>query len=322
MTLKKKIEFYRKFAALINSGISIESSLENLLKLKPDKNTVKMITILYHGLKRGISLNDIMQKNSDYFTDFESEIIGIGEKSGNLDQNQLFLAEYFESVNRFKTKLISGFMLPFFYLHGFVVVVFFLDLFFMPGYSTGQFIIDMVKAIIVIDVLPYTVYRIVKSKKVNFAVGNFISGVPVIGSVLLKISIYKLIIGWKCLYSAGIHMASSIETAAKVSGNIRLKNECLGIAAATRQGKTLQESIAHSKVFPPMVISMLSTGEQSGRMDQVFDKIAEYYKDEIEQSLALFVKIIPIIFYVLSAFYMASRIIGSYHGSITDMNRL
>ena len=104
MTLKKKIEFYRKFATLIDSGISMEGSLENLLKLKPDKKTGAMITILYNGLKRGLPLYDTMQKNSEHFTVFETEIIGMGEKSGNLDQNLLFLAEHFESVNRFKTK--------------------------------------------------------------------------------------------------------------------------------------------------------------------------------------------------------------------------
>ena len=78
----------------------------------------------------------------------------------------------------------------------------------------------------------------------------------------------------------------------------------------------------NSEVFPSIVISMLSTGEQSGRMDRVLEKVTEYYKDEIEQTLTLYVKIIPIILYVLSSFYMGSKIIGSYLGSITDMNRL
>jgi type IV pilus assembly protein PilC len=124
--------------------------------------------------------------------------------------------------------------------------------------------------------------------------------VPVLGMLLRKIAVARFCQTLATLTSSGVPILDGLEITAKTSGNAIIEDAVMAVRKSVEEGRTLSEPLAETKVFPPMVVQMINVGEQTGALDQMLSKIAEFYEEEVDTAVAGLMKLIePVLITVL-----------------------
>jgi type IV pilus assembly protein PilC len=121
---------------------------------------------------------------------------------------------------------------------------------------------------------------------------NILLRLPVIGALLLKIAIARFCRTLATLTSSGVPILDGLEITAKTAGNAVIEDAVMAVRKAVEEGKTLSGPLRETKIFPPMVVQMVNVGEQTGALDQMLTKIAEFYEDEVDTAVAGLIKLL------------------------------
>jgi type IV pilus assembly protein PilC len=124
--------------------------------------------------------------------------------------------------------------------------------------------------------------------------------IPVIGMLLRKIAVARFCRTLSTLTSSGVPILEGLEITAKTSGNAIIEDAIMAVRKAVEEGKTISQPLAETKVFPPMVVQMINVGEQTGALDQMLSKIADFYEEEVDTAVAGLMKMIePLMIVIL-----------------------
>ncbi|MBU5311004.1 type II secretion system F family protein [Tissierella carlieri] len=297
--------FCRQFYTMLDAGIGIVKCIEILEKQSENKNLIKALGALYENVQKGFTLSEGMKKHPKVFPALLINMIEAGEVSGNLDTIMERMAVHYEKENKLENKIKSALIYPIALAVVSIAVVIFLLVAVMPTFigmfeSSGQALPVPTQVLLNISSwltnFWYIFIVIVIGMIAGFAtfkqtpIGrNFLDTlklkIPIVKDTNVKIITSRFTRTLSTLISSGIPLLQSIDVVAKVVGN-KVIHDRLAIAAENvRKGVALSRAVNEVGVFSPMVDSMIKIGEESGSLDDILYKTADFYDDEVEVAL-------------------------------------
>ena len=297
--------FTRQFATLINAGIPILDALRILSQGGTDKLIKEAIIQVSASIESGKRLSESMAQYPRVFDSLYCNMVKAGEEAGILDVILLRLSTYAEKSEKIKGQIKSALTMPIFIMIAAVLVITGIIVFIIPKFeeiykSSGkslpgltQMVVDLSGLlrshwILIILGLFAAVYAIVMYLNTVEGKRNFdkmIINAPLIGDVIQKISVARMSRTMSTLLSSGINMLEAIDIASKTAGNYVIEQALKNCKDAVTVGKPFNVPLSRQKEIPQMVAQMVSIGEQSGSLDTMLAKVADFYEEEVESSI-------------------------------------
>ena len=301
--------FCRQFSTMVDAGVSLVRCLDVLGAQTQDKRLKKVLVDLGQRVEGGESLSRAMQRHPKTFSSLFIGLIKAGEVGGVLEESLQRLSTFLEKDVELRRKVKSALTYPVLVLVMALGITGFLVYWFVPQWAailkdlglkaddmpaTTQFLIDLS------DILVHKVWILVVAV-VALMVANrlFVSTrfgrrvmdrvklkMPVFGKLHHKICMARFSRTMGTLLTSGVPILQAMETVAGVIGNSIMSDAVLEARARIREGERIGDPLEASKLFPPMVVHMIGVGEESGSLDFMLQKIADFYEDEVEAALA------------------------------------
>ncbi len=319
---KRVAIFTRQFSVMLDAGLPLVQCLEILGEQEENQKFQTIIQQVRSDVESGSSLADAMAKHPKAFDRLYVNMVAAGEAGGILDIILQRLATYIEKAVRLKNQVKSALIYPasVIVIAAFVVFIIlwkvipvFASLFAglgseMPfltrvviGASNfiGRFFIPMG---LVLGAAVFMVMRWHKTHRGARVLDGLMLKIPVIGMLLRKVAVARFCRTLSTLTASGVPILDGLEITAKTSGNAIIEDAVMAVRKAVEEGKTISDPLRETKVFPPMVVQMINVGEQTGALDQMLSKIAEFYEDEVDTAVTGLMKLIePIMITILGA---------------------
>ena len=312
--------FTRQFATLINSGIPIVDALKILSESTSDKLIKEAIIQIKASIETGKRLSDSMKAHPRVFDDLYCNMIRAGEEAGIIDVILNRLSIYSEKNEKIKNQIKSAMMMPMVIVFAAIAVITGIIVFIIPKFqelykSSGkdlpgltQMLINFSDAlrnnwlaiIAILFVAAYFIIAFFASKEGRQLLDKFLINAPVFGDVVQKSSVARLSRTMSTLLSSGISMLESIDIAANTAGNCVIENALKSCKESISVGRPFHLPLSRQKEIPQMVSQMVAIGEQTGALDAMLGKIADFYEDEVENAIRGMTSLIePILMIVL-----------------------
>jgi len=317
---KRVAIFTRQFSVMLDAGLPLVQCLEILGEQEENKTFREVIQAVRTDVESGASLADAMKKHPKAFSNLYTSMIAAGEAGGILDIILQRLASYIEKVVRLQSQVRSALIYPItvliiaggvVYIILWKVIPVFSQLFAGLGADLPWLTAMVVAAsnfvgrfgIFVLLGL-WGVYALIqryhKTERGRRVIDGLILKMPIVGMLVRKIAVARFCRTLATLTSSGVPILEGLEITAKTSGNAIIEDAIMAVRKAVEEGKTISGPLADTKVFPPMVVQMINVGEQTGALDQMLTKIAEFYEEEVDTAVAGLMKLIePLMIVVL-----------------------
>jgi type IV pilus assembly protein PilC len=306
VTTKDIVVFSRQFSTMVNAGLPILQGLTIVAEQAENPDFRAVMTKVRDDISNGVPLSDAMAKYPKVFSTLYVNMVKAGEQGGILDIIFERLSEYMEKAEGVTRKVKSAMMYPVVVMSVALCVVIFLMVKVVPTFATvfasfgaklpapTQFLIDVSdflaskKALLIVVFLVaawivLTMYRKTKAGAYNW--DKMILSLPVFGILVQKAAVAKFARTLGTLIKSGVPIMDALETVAKTSGNLVIEKAVFNARDSVREGKTLTQPLKESKVFPPMVTQMINVGEETGALDTMLSKIADFYEDEVDAAV-------------------------------------
>jgi type IV pilus assembly protein PilC len=300
--LKALAIFSRQFATMVNSGLSLLRALNILTEQTESPELARVLGLVRNDIEAGNSLSAAMAKFPDVFPPLMVNMCKAGEVGGFLDSVMLQIAENYESEVKLRGKIKSAMTYPVAVLCIAVVAVTGMLLFVVPVFAKmfktlgGQlpaptqvlvFLSHAMKFLAPIGfialIVGFQVWRRVKHKE---SVRNFVDPlklkVPVFGGLFQKVALSRFTRNLGTMMHSGVPILQSLEIVADTTGNIVIERAVRDVQDSVRGGESIAQPLTKHAVFPPMVVQMMAVGEDTGALDTMLHKIAEFYDQEVE----------------------------------------
>ena len=317
---KRVAIFTRQFSVMLDAGLPLVQCLEILGEQEEDKNFREIIQAVRTDVESGASLADAMKKHPRAFNNLYTSMIAAGEAGGILDIILQRLATYIEKIVRLQAQVKSALVYPVTVLIIAAGVVYIILWKVIPVFSqlfaglggelpfltrtvvtasnfVGRFGIFVIFGLILIYM---AIRRYHKTHSGARVIDGLILKIPVIGMLVRKIAVARFCRTLSTLTSSGVPILEGLEITAKTSGNAIIEDAIMAVRKAVEEGKTISQPLAETKVFPPMVVQMINVGEQTGALDQMLSKIADFYEEEVDTAVAGLMKLLePLMIVIL-----------------------
>jgi type IV pilus assembly protein PilC len=312
--------FTRQFSVMIDAGLPLVQCLEALGVQQENKVFQSVLQAVRTEVESGSTLAFAMRQHPRVFDDLYTNMIAAGEAGGILDTILQRLSSYIEKAVKLKRAVKSAMVYPVVVLTIAVGVIILILWKVVPIFSNlfasmsvalplptriviggsnfvGRYIIFIIPAFIA---LGYAFKRYYKTENGRKMIDGTLLKVPVLGSVLRKIAVARFSRTLSTLISSGVPILEGLEITAKTSGNVIVENAIMKTRDSIEEGKTIVEPLRESGVFPTMVVQMVGVGEQTGALDTMLTKVAEFFEDEVDAAVAdLLTAIEPLMILVL-----------------------
>jgi type IV pilus assembly protein PilC len=297
--------FTRQFATMINSGLPLVQSLDILARQSENKQLRKVIEQVLYDVESGQTLADALRGHTKVFPELYVNMVAAGEAGGILDTILLRLAVFLEKADALKRKIKGAMIYPGVILTVAIGAVAILLIFVIPTFQTmfesagitlpapTQFVIFLSESLqahwywIVIGVAMTVVMirQYYKTPGGQLNLDRLLLNMPILGNMQRKAAIARFTRTLGTLVSSGVSILDGLEITAKTSGNRVLHDAIMESRASIAGGETISEPLKRSGVFPPMVVSMINVGEQTGGLDEMLTKIADFYDEEVDAAV-------------------------------------
>ncbi|MCB2295213.1 type II secretion system F family protein [Clostridium algoriphilum] len=297
--------FCRQFHTMINAGANISNALNVLKKETENKKMKKSLNEIYEDVQKGVSLSVALGKHKDVYPELLINMITTGEVSGNLDIIMSRMASHFEKENKINNQLKTAMVYPTVLAGLAVVVVIFLLAFIMPTF-TGMFTSSGVELpaptrivmglsqfiqtkwyilLVVIGGGIYGIKKYAKTQAGRLSLDGLKLKLPIIKDITEKAIVSRFTRTLSTVIASGVPLVQALEVVQKVVGNKVAEKSLEVIKQKVLKGVSLGEAIGEERIFPIMLHSMIKIGEESGSLDDILDKTANFYDEELETSL-------------------------------------
>lgn len=303
--LKDIAVFCRQFYVMLDSGLSVGKTLNILMEQDENQKMKEALIGVNADVKRGETLANSMRKRKDVFPRLLTSMVDAGEKSGNLDMILKRMADYYEKENKIRGKIKSAMIYPIVLGIVAIIAITFILTFVMPTFiqmfeennvelpAITKVVLATSKmigkyGIIIFIILVVGIYflgKYFRSEEGQYKLSHINLKIPIIKKLTQKIIVSRFTRTLGIVSSSGMSLVTSLEVVASVVGNKIAEKELLGVKDKVIRGESLGESIMKIKIFPPMLGSMVKVGEESGSLDSILDKTADFYDDELEREI-------------------------------------
>jgi type IV pilus assembly protein PilC len=298
--------FTRQFSVMIDAGLPLVQCLEILGSQQENKTFAKVLQQTRMDVEGGASLADAMKKHPKVFDELFTNMIAAGEAGGILDTILKRLATYIEKAVKLKAQVKGAMVYPVSVISiaGIVIAVILWKV--IPTFAAmfaglnaelplpTRIVIAMSKWFV--RLLPFLVVGIVllvMGFKRYYAthggrrvVDGAVLKLPIFGVLMQKIAVARFCRTLSTLISSGVPILDGLEITARTAGNAIIEDAIMVVRKAVESGLTLAQPLKETSVFPPMVVQMIGVGEQTGALDAMLSKIADFYEEEVDQAVA------------------------------------
>ena len=306
VSTKDLVVFTRQFATMIDAGLPLVQCLDILGRQQENKTFKKMLTEVKESVESGSTFADALKKHPKAFDELYVNLVAAGEAGGILDTILNRLAAYIEKALKLKKKVKSAMTYPATIVGIAVVVVAVILIFVIPAFEKmfkdfggalpvptqivinlsnfiQHYILVIIGAIIAFVVIFKRIYATNKGRE---KIDAWALKLPIFGILIRKVSVAKFTRTLGTMISSGVPILDGLEIVAKTAGNKTVEKAIYRVRQSISEGKTIAEPLEKSGVFPPMVCQMIAVGEQSGSIDTMLNKIADFYDDEVDDAVA------------------------------------
>jgi type IV pilus assembly protein PilC len=320
VSTKDIVIFTRQFATMINSGLPLVQSLDILAEQTESPVLKKVIQEVLYDVESGNTLADALSRHPKVFSELFVNMVAAGEAGGILDTILLRLATFLEKSDALRRKIKGAMIYPSVILTVAVLAVVILLIFVIPTFQ-GMFdsagILLPLPTRIVIGasdflqtfwwalgaggiLLALFIRQAYQTDGGRLTIDKGLLKMPLLGDLQRKAAVARFTRTLGTLVSSGVSILEGLEITAKTAGNRVIHDAVMNSRTSIAGGETIAGPLKESGVFPPMVVQMINVGEQTGGLDEMLSKIADFYDEEVDASVeALLAAMEPIMVVVL-----------------------
>ncbi|HSW28003.1 MAG TPA: type II secretion system F family protein [Longimicrobiales bacterium] len=324
--------FTRQFATMINSGLPLVQSLDILAEQTENPQLRKTIQETLYDVESGHTLADAMGKHPKVFTELFTNMVAAGEAGGILDTILLRLATFLEKNDALVRKIKGAMVYPtvIFSVAGGAVII--LLIFVIPTFQTmfeaagiplpmpTRIVIGMSKVLFGywwamaagVGVAVFAFRSFVATSQGRLLFDKMMLTLPILGDMQRKAAVARFTRTLGTLVSSGVSILEGLEITAKTAGNRVIHDAVMGSRASIAGGETIAGPLKESGVFPPMVVQMINVGEQTGGLDEMLTKIADFYDEEVDAAVETLLSAMEPIFIVFLGAIVGGMIVAMY----------
>jgi type IV pilus assembly protein PilC len=324
--------FTRQFSTMINSGLPLVQALTILAEQTDNKALAEVTKKVVFDVESGNTVADALSKHPRAFTNLYVNMVAAGEAGGILDTILMRLATFLEKNDALVRKVKGAMIYPAVIMSVAAIAVVVLLIFVIPVFenmfaSVGlalplptRIVIGasrflkgywwMVLAAAVSGGYFFKKYYATPNGKLN--IDRLMLKMPVLGDVLRKSAVSRFTRTLGTLISSGVSILEGLEITAKTAGNRVIQDAIMESRSSIAGGDTIAQPLQKSKVFPPMVISMIAVGEQTGGLDEMLSKIADFYDEEVDAAVSNLLSLLEPIMIVFLGVVVGGMVVAMY----------
>ncbi|MFH1857852.1 MAG: type II secretion system F family protein [Candidatus Omnitrophota bacterium] len=321
--LEDVVLFSRQLATMVDSGIPLVQSLD-ILSEQMEKAAFKNIVMkIRDDVEAGSSLSGSLSKHPNVFSSLYINMVKAGESSGMLDEILDRLATYLEKMQALIRKVKAAMVYPSVVVTMAIAITAFLMLKVVPTFkgifetlggtlplptqiliSTSDFLVRNILWIIaVLLVFLVALVLYLRTEKGRQNRDRFLMKVPIIGKLFQKATVARFSRTFSTLVKSGVPILTCLEIVGKTSGNKVIEDSIDDVRVSIREGENIAGPLSKTGVFPPMVSRMIAVGEETGELEKMLSKIADFYEEQVETAIAGLTSVIePVIIAFLGVF--------------------
>jgi type IV pilus assembly protein PilC len=332
VSLKELTIFSRQFATMISSGLPLVRCLNILQQQTKNKNFKSIISQIQHDIESGQTLSHTLSKYPKIFPGLYISMVRAGEAGGVLDEVLMRLAEHLEKEGALKSKIKSAMAYPTLMFFFSIIIVLVMITFIVPVFvnmfsEVGGDLPAPTKLIIFLSefvqnywhLLIISVFagsrgikELIKTKSGRMVYDSLRLKLPLIGSLARKIAVAQFTRTFGTLITSGVPILGALEIVGSTSGNVVITNAVDKIRLSVKEGETIAKPLERSGVFPPMVIQMIAVGEETGALDSMLQKIADFYDEEVGTSVEALTSLIEPLMIIFMGLLVGGILISLY----------
>jgi type IV pilus assembly protein PilC len=324
--------YTRQFSTMVDAGLPIAQCL-SILAEQSDSKVLRDVTgKIAHEVEGGVTLAESFRKYPKVFNDLFTNMLQVGESGGVLDVVLQRLSVYIEKAAKLKGKVKGAMVYPLTIVSVAVLVIIFMMIFVIPTFAkmfeglgaelplptaivmwlsefTQRYILVMVG---VGAGVIYAIKRYYNTEQGSSVIDAFLLKVPVIGMLIRKVAVARFTRTLGTLISSGVPILEGLLITARSAGNRVVEKTVMQARTAVTSGRTLSEPLKGSTVFPPMVVHMINVGENTGALDQMLSKIADFYDDEVDTAVSALTSLLEPIMIVFLGVVVGGLVVAMY----------
>jgi len=329
---KEMAIFTRQFSIMIDAGLSLVQCL-NILAEQSDSKTLRSVTgQVARNVEAGSTLADALRRHPRTFDDLFTNLVEVGEAGGILDVVLQRLSAYIEKAAALKRKVKAAMVYPSAIIGVAIMVVIFMLTFVIPTFAqmfkdlgadlplptkvvlwlstfVRTYILLIIAAMVGCVLALRSYYR---TEGGRATIDALMLKLPIFGTLIRKVAVARFTRTLGTLVQSGVPILDGLRITARTAGNKVVEKAVLQCRAAVTEGKTLAEPLRVSGVFPPMVTQMISVGEQTGALDAMLSKIADFYDDEVDTAVSTLTSLLEPIMIVFLGVVVGGLVVAMY----------
>jgi type IV pilus assembly protein PilC len=332
ISMRDIVIFTRQFSTMINSGLPLVQALDILSKQSENKALQAVTRQIVFDVESGHTVADALAKHPKAFSDLYVNMVAAGEAGGILDTILMRLATFMEKNDALVRKVKGAMIYPGVIMSVAAIAITVLLVFVIPVFKNmfgsvglalplptrivimlSEFLIGYWYAILgVIVGGGYGLKRYYATSNGQLAIDRALLRFPVLGDVIRKSAVSRFTRTLGTLISSGVSILDGLEITAKTAGNRVIQDAIMASRSSIAGGDTISAPLAKSQVFPPMVISMIAVGEQTGGLDEMLAKIADFYDEEVDAAVSGLLALLEPVMIVFLGVVVGGMVVAMY----------
>jgi type IV pilus assembly protein PilC len=332
ISMRDIVIFTRQFSTMINAGLPLVQALDILAKQSENKALKDVTLAVVFDVESGHTVADALRKHPKAFTDLYVNMVAAGEAGGILDTILMRLATFMEKNDALVRKVKGAMIYPSVIMSVAGVAIIVLLIFVIPVFekmfaSVGLALPLPTRVVIGMSAFLqgywwmvggglYVAFVMFKkyyaSNDGKLVIDRLMLKAPILGDVLRKSSVSRFTRTLGTLIGSGVSILDGLEITAKTSGNRVIQDAIMESRASIAGGETISAPLQKSQVFPPMVISMIAVGEQTGGLDEMLSKIADFYDEEVDAAVSGLLSLMEPVMIVFLGVVVGGMVVAMY----------
>jgi type IV pilus assembly protein PilC len=336
--------FTRQLSTLISAGLPLLRSLRTLGKQEKNPNLRKIMTGLAESVEGGTTFSEALSQHPKAFNKLYVNMVKAGELGGVLEVVLTRLAEFAEKSQRIKGTVTSAMVYPLVVLTIAVGIVTFLMLFIVPKFEAifkdmlggrplpfiTQMVMDLSRFIqgnflliaVAITILVFALRFAMRLPGVAAALDTYTLKIPLFGDMLTKTSVARFSRTLGTLVSSGVPILQALQITRDTAGNLRVSKAVENIHDNVKEGESMVSPMEASGIFPPMVVSMVQVGEETGQLPDMLTKVADVFEEEVDNAVAGLTSMLEPVMIVMLALVVGTIVVALFLPLITIIQDL
>jgi type IV pilus assembly protein PilC len=340
VSMRDIVIFTRQFSTMINAGLPLVQALDILARQSENKALQDVTKAVVFDVESGNTVADALSKHRNAFTELYVNMVAAGEAGGILDTILLRLAVFLEKNDALVRKVKGAMIYPAVIMAVAAAAITVLLIFVIPTFKSMFESVNMALPLptrIVVEMsnflrswwwglglgmgaLAYGVRAYYQTSGGRLNIDKLLLSLPVLGDVLRKSAVSRFTRTLGTLISSGVSILDGLEITAKTAGNRVIQDAVMAARTSIAGGDTISSPLQKSAVFPPMVISMIAVGEQTGGLDEMLSKIADFYDEEVDAAVSNLLSLLEPMMIVFLGVVVGGMVVAMYLPIFDMMN--